>query len=109
MENFTSKDYKEISFRTIPVEVWFFAGVRENPPFGTKYRPHLVVNGTKKYLGVQFNDLQEAPFGEHISNRVQLTYGSFGVDYSKLILNVNFEIREGARVVGEGFVSEEVL
>ena len=95
---------KIMLFRTLPVEVWFFDSVRKTPPCGNTYRPHFVVKGTNDYLGIQFEYLEDVPFREHIAVRVQLTYESTGVDYSKLKPNVTFEIKEGGTIVGEGIV-----
>jgi len=55
------------------VKVCFFTNsYREKPPFGTNYRPHFVVKGTTEYLGIQFNNLDEAPFGREIFSDVTL-------------------------------------
>ena len=75
---------------------------REMPPFGTAYRPHLVVKGTTEYLGVQFTNIDKVSFGEEILSGVELLYD--GVDYSALVIGAAFEIREGTHIVGEGVV-----
>jgi translation elongation factor EF-Tu-like GTPase len=86
------------------VEVWFLENIRKNPPYGTIYRPHFVVNGDDYYLGVQFENLPEKPFGEHITANIKLLYE--GVDYSKLKQGTNFDIKEGSLTVGKGIVHE---
>lgn len=92
------------------VEVWFFKGVRERPPYGSAYRPHFLIKNTEEYyFGVQFEDLKKAPFGEHLVAKVKLIYKDLGVDYSKFIPGIYFEIREGKRVVGEGVVLENSI
>ena len=86
------------------VEVWFFADSyrKSEPPFGMAYRPHFVIKGTEEYLGIQFRNLKNAPYGEHIKCDIELLYE--GVNYSRLITGVEFEIREGPHVVGEDVV-----
>jgi hypothetical protein len=85
------------------VKVWFFDGVRKKPPYGERYRPHFVIKGTEDYLGIQFAKLEKTPFAEHIITEVHfIFYGA--VDYSKLCAGVEFEIREGSKIVGEGIV-----
>ena len=89
--------------KSVKVRVRFFAdSYRKNPPFGESYRPHFVIKGASEYLGVQFANIHETPFGEEIISDVELLYD--GVDYEKLAVGVAFEIREGAYVVGEGVV-----
>jgi len=86
------------------VDVCFFDnGYRIAPPFGEFYRPHLVVTDSIEYLGVQFINLEKVQFGEHILCEAKLL---FCADYSKLVENASFEIREGVHTVGEGIVIE---
>ena len=86
------------------VEVWFFDNsYREHgPPYGTTYRPHFVIKESSEYLGIQFESLEKASYGEHILCDIKLLYD--GVDYSNLVSGVVFEIREGPHTVGEGVV-----
>lgn len=84
------------------VIVEFLTGKRKTPPFGDFYRPHFVIKRTTDYLGIQFEHLDNLPFGTHIICKVKLLYDD--VDYSKLIANTPFFVMEGARVVGEGTV-----
>ena len=88
----------------IMVEIWFHNdSYRKTPPFGKGYRPHFVIKGTEEYIGVQFVEIENAPFGEHLLCEVEfLFYGL--VDYSKLVPDAKFEIREGRNIVGEGIV-----
>ncbi|MCL1992642.1 MAG: hypothetical protein FWG66_06825 [Spirochaetes bacterium] len=86
----------------IDVEVLFYDGKRKSPPGGA-YRPHFVVqNSSGEYLGVQFVDLEEAPFGSRVPAKAALLFP--GVDYSPLIENARFLIMEGANAVGEGIL-----
>ncbi len=90
---------------------------------GGTYRPHLVVGnpdqrhaiyrdgniGTEHYLGVQFKttDIICEP-GEPYVVDLQLMYYP-RVDYSSLIVDAEFTIREGGRVVGFGRVMKSPL
>ncbi|WP_065383316.1 hypothetical protein [Hyphomonas sp. ND6WE1B] len=72
---------------------------------GGEYRPHLVLNKEvdPDFLGVQFVECADpAEFGIDLRVSVQLLYD--GVDYSGLVPDSSFTIREGARAVGEGHV-----
>ena len=86
------------------VEVWFFDNAyrMHGPPYGTAYRPHLVIKEKEEYLGIQFENLEKAPYGEHILRDIKLLYD--GVDYSNLVSGTAFYIKEGANTVGEGIV-----
>ena len=66
----------ELERENVTVKVLFFeASYRKKPPFGTAYRPHFVVKEATEYLGVQFVNLAEAPFGEEIISEIELPYG----------------------------------
>lgn len=91
------------AWRNIEAEVFFYENARSAPPFG-EYRPHFVADGSEDYLGIQFIDLKNAPFGERIVSKVELVYEDLGVDYSQLAPNNHFVIQEGAKSVGEGFI-----
>ena len=65
------------------------------------YRPHFVVKEMSEYLGIQFEDLEEAAFGEEIVANVKPLYISTGVNYSALVPDTSFEIKEGPHTVGE--------
>ena len=85
------------------VEVWFLDNnTRKNPPYGTVYRPHFVIENTNEYLGIQFENLEKRKFNEYILCDIILLYE--GVDYSKLKKGASFEIKEGPYTVGKGFV-----
>ena len=86
----------------VKVDVVFYTGRRKTPPKGNVYRPHFVVKDTSEYLGIQFENLIENPFGTHILCDVKLLYD--GVDYSQLTPDTSFLILEGALIVGEGIV-----
>ena len=90
--------------KTIYVDVFFYENARKSPPHGNVYRPHFVVDDSDGcHLGIQFIDLDLAPFGEHILAEVELVYP--GVDYSPLKENARFLIIEaGSQTVGEGVV-----
>lgn len=89
--------------KIIDVDVFFYKGMRKNPPYGDCYRPHLVVDGSDEYYsGIQFISLKKAPFEEHIIGKIELIYDEF--DYSLLVENAHFLIKEGSKSVGEGVV-----
>jgi len=72
---------------------------------GGEYRPHLVSDEevNPDYLGVQFVACADpVDFGVDLRVSVQLLYD--GVDYSGLVPDSSFTIREGARTVGAGHV-----
>jgi hypothetical protein len=72
---------------------------------GGEYRPHLVLGkeANLEYLGVQFVECADpVEFGVDLRVSVQLLYD--GIDYSGLVPDRSFKIREGARPVGEGHV-----
>ncbi|KCZ83600.1 hypothetical protein HAD_13399 [Hyphomonas adhaerens MHS-3] len=72
---------------------------------GGEYRPHLVSDEevNQDYLGVQFVECADpVDFVVDLRVSVQLLYD--GVDYSGLVPDSSFTIREGARTVGEGHV-----
>ena len=91
---------------TMWVEVWFFEiANRKSPPHGWTYRPHLIVEGTEELLGVEFINLDESAFNEHVLCEIRLPYP--GIDYSQLKQGAYFDIVEGGRkIVGKGFVFE---
>ena len=70
------------------------------------YRPHFrVADGD--LLGVQFFDGRETPVlpGEVVSAKVRFMYFP-SVNYDALTKGAQFEVREGARIVGVGIVRE---
>lgn len=70
------------------------------------YRPHFRV-GTGDYLGVVFtgNEVGVAQVGQCINAEVDFVYVP-AVDYGALVVGAQFQILEGARVVGVGQVVE---
>lgn len=73
------------------------------------YRPHFRVFGDTEYLGVQFIEDPNRIINpkEMVTARVSLVYYP-DVSYSKLCVDKEFEILEGARVVGKGRVINPV-
>lgn len=71
---------------------------------GGWYRPHLVVPPSDEMLGVVFVDGPDEPVvpGQPFSAVARLLYT--GVSYVSLLPGTKFQIREGARTVGQGFV-----
>lgn len=86
--------------KLIEVNVLFFSKKRKSLPCPFDYRPHFVVNGS--YLGVQFVECDLTEFDKFGTAIVKLIYD--GVDYSPLTENTQFDIVEGATIVGKGYV-----
>jgi hypothetical protein len=72
----------------------------------TFYRPHFRVGVDGEYLGVQFiaGDPPVVAPGEDGSSIVELLYIATGVNYGPLVPGAEFEVLEGAKVVGRGVV-----
>ncbi len=87
-------------------KVKFFNGVRvELPNLNSgKYRPHLMVKGDTRYLGVCFIDGQEANFDTWVKCLVSPLYED--IDYSGLTCGTEFYVMEGPNKVGEGVVDQ---
>ena len=93
--------------KLIEVEVTFKSeenGGRPQLPEGSGYSPHFIAkSGTM--LGVVFVDFpEEAKFGEVVKCKVGLLYHPNEM-YDELIGGTDFQIVEGAKVVGNGVVS----
>ena len=74
-----------------------------------KYRPHFRV-GSGEYLGVVFSgDESGEPIqpGICMNADVRFVYAP-NVDYGDLVVGAQFQILEGARIVGIGVISELV-
>lgn len=84
-------------------EVTFFRNQRQKIPYlKGGYRPHFIVKGTREYLGIQFCDGEVSDFEK---NTLAAAFNLYdGVDYSPLIVGVEFWIMEGGNCVGEGLL-----
>lgn len=86
------------------VEIKFYSDDKRYLP-SFNYRPHFVINGSDYYMGVSFTEFLEAPaFDRNINAKVKFIYDR--IDYSSLIVGMQFEVREGAKTVGIGKVIE---
>jgi hypothetical protein len=87
------------SGRTIPVHLCS-AGSRA-------YKPHFRVISDGQYLGVAFvtGTPEIANPGDECEATVALIYVDTGVDYGMLSPLVEFDVLEGERVIGRGFVA----
>jgi hypothetical protein len=100
-------DYAKVLIQWIPA----VAGGRSvevplRPSGAQRYMPHFRLGPRGDYLGVAFLDGTPpvvAP-GQTSEATVALIYVDTGVDYSPLLPGVQFEVVEGARVVGRGAV-----
>ena len=85
-------------------------GGRTMPAYLTReYRPHFRV-GSGEYLGVVFSgDESSRPIQPGICTDTEVAFiYAPNVDYGDLVVGSQFEILEGARIVGVGVVSELV-
>lgn len=91
--------------KTLKVKVKFYIEKRNSfPNLNYGYRPHLVISGDTKMLGVEFTGLDLTEFNKFGEAKVKFLYDN--VDYSKLSKGVTFNIMEGSLVVGDGKVSD---
>ena len=77
----------------------------------TFYRPHFRVGADGDYLGVQFvsGDPPMVAPGEDGTAIVELLFIATGVDYGPLVVGAEFQVLEGARVVGRGVIKRRFL
>ena len=92
----------------INVSVIFFSpdeGGRKESIYLNDYRPHFRIIDGSEYLGVQFIEAPDKVItpDEKVDTKVLLLYFP-DVSYNKLRQNTEFEILEGAKVVGKGKV-----
>lgn len=98
--------------KTLPsaiVDVEFLdpsVGGRDNTLVTSPYRPHFRV-GDGELLGVQFFDGPDTPVPPSVvvSAKAQFMYFP-EVNYDALCPGAQFEVREGARIVGVGLVKK---
>ena len=67
------------------------------------YCPHIVVEGKGALLGVKFLEAMK-----HGMNDVIFETLYKNIDYSAIQEGVNFEVREGEKVIGTGHIVERV-
>ena len=124
VRNSISNTNNQAELPVVHVEATFLPrdeGGRQSLPSFDKqpwYRPHIVIQdsdvrsatveangvGNESYLGVQFIDGPTHPrFGHSEHFTVQLMYHP-RVDYSDVLAEARFTIREGARIIGFGRV-----
>lgn len=86
------------------VRVFFFSkDGRDVPVMGGDYSPHLIIkggNGDK--LGVDFTDKILFDFDKSHVSEVVCIYDN--VDYSQIVVNAEFDVLEGSKVVATGHV-----
>ena len=84
-------------------------GGRKSLLYLNGYRPHFRVIGDTEYLGIQFIEGTDKIINpkEWISSKVYLIYYP-NVSYEKLRIGKEFEILEGAKIVGIGTVISPV-
>jgi len=93
----------------IEVEVYFLkaedGGHRQPPDLTTGcYRPHFRVSPYTEMLGVEFvSESLNIQAGVSFRTRIRLLYAP-EVDYTLLTVGTHFDVLEGPKVVGHGFV-----
>jgi hypothetical protein len=101
IESENSKPRINVSVTFLPPE----KGGRKSPLFLNAYRPHLRVIGDTEYLGVQFNENSNRGIAPNVEFKSEITLLYFpDVSYKKLRPEAEFEILEGAKVIGKGKV-----
>lgn len=70
------------------------------------YRPHLVINGTSEYLGIEFESSNLKEFDKEDKAIIRSLYN---LDmYENLIPGASFTIREGRKIVGKGIIESKI-
>lgn len=70
------------------------------------YRPHIVINGTTEYLGIEFESSNLKEFDREDKAIIRSLYN---LDmYENLIPGVSFTIREGRKIVGKGKIESKI-
>ena len=84
------------------VEYIFYSGKRkEMPILNTKvYRPHVVINGSKEFLGICFVNGTVNQFDQLGTGTIEGLYSPYM--YDCLTEGIEFTIREGNKIVGRG-------
>lgn len=78
-------------------------GGRQQVPSGISYRPHLVVENSVVYLGVNFIEIpDQVQLGVPYTQKMRLMYDL--KEYELLQKGTKFKIMEGPNIVGEGCV-----
>lgn len=104
MDSKSEKTSKERAQNHIfSVEVLFYKNVRNTMPV-TGYRPHIIMEDDKEYLGIRFFDIEKRELGQRGVAMIECMYEEQGVNYSKIIAGKSFKVMEGPHVVGEGRV-----
>ncbi len=70
------------------------------------YMPHIVINGTKEYLGVVFIDADIFEFDKQGTGIIKTLYKI--ENYKDLTIGTEFTIREGNKIVGNGKIIEKI-
>lgn len=71
-----------------------------------KYMPHLVIKGTKTFLGIVFESSDIKNFNENGKAIIRTLYD---LDlYNNLLVGTEFTIREGNKIVGFGKIIKKI-
>lgn len=90
------------------VEYIFYSGKRKEMPIlnAKQYRPHIVINGSKEFLGVCFVNGDVVEFDRLGTGIIDGLYSPNL--YSSLISGTEFTIREGNKIVGKGKILNQI-
>ena len=70
------------------------------------YRPHIVIDGTTEYLGIEFESSELKEFDKEDKAVIRSLYN---LDmYENLIPGASFTIREGRKIVGKGKIESKI-
>jgi hypothetical protein len=100
-------EYSDVRIRWLtPAEGGRSSNIHLRAAKSRSYKPHFRFGNAGDYLGVAFLDGHPpvAAPGETTEATVALIYADTGVDYSPVATEAEFEVLEGARVVGRGIV-----
>jgi hypothetical protein len=106
------RSYLDVTVQFLPINKgstlrqFYINGGGEYQP---AYSPHFRLLGDDEYLGIQFVGGPDKPVnpGELVTAKVWLIYHP-KVSYDKLKLGREFEILEGAQIVGEGCIKSPI-
>ncbi len=100
-------EYAEVRIRWLPsAESGRTTSVQLTATEGRSCKPHFRVGPHGEYLGVAFvaGEPALAPPGSDSVATVALIYVETGVDYAPLAPDAEFDVLEGARIIGRGSV-----
>lgn len=74
-------------------------GEKRKHPITAGYRPHLSLKGSENLLGIVFIEVDNSKLNQYSDCIIETSYDN--VDYSTLVIDKTYDVREGRTVVGE--------